>query len=37
VVETAVRTPRDPQRTADDDVVVRPRQPHGGRALHAPL
>jgi organic hydroperoxide reductase OsmC/OhrA len=35
VVETAVRTPCDPLRTADDDIALRPRLPHDGRALHA--
>lgn len=35
VVETSVRTPCGPVRTADDDVALPPRLPHDGRALHA--
>ena len=35
VVETSVRTPCDPVRTADDDIALRPRLPYDGRALHA--
>jgi organic hydroperoxide reductase OsmC/OhrA len=35
VVETVVRTPCDPLRTADDDIPLCPRLPHDGRALHA--